>query len=70
MDLGNPVVLIVAMIAGLSVLMLGLSWLFNGRWPWQRPPTGSDEIEERVHDRGLLGRPFPGAGGGDGGGGS
>jgi hypothetical protein len=30
MDPGNPVILIVAMIAGLTVLMLGLSWLFNG----------------------------------------
>jgi hypothetical protein len=70
MDLGNPVLLIVAMIAGLTVLMLGLSWLFNGRWPWQRPPSGSHEIDERVQDRGLLGRTFPGAGGGDGGGGS
>jgi hypothetical protein len=67
MDPGNPVLLIVAMIAGLSVLMLGLSWLFNGRWPWQRPPSGSHEIEERAQGPGLLGRPFPGVGGGDGG---
>jgi hypothetical protein len=29
MDLGNPVILIVALVAGLSVLMLGLSWLFQ-----------------------------------------
>jgi hypothetical protein len=33
MDPGNPVILIVALVAGLSVLMLGLSWLFNGSWP-------------------------------------
>jgi hypothetical protein len=64
MDPANPIVLIVAMIAGLTVLMLGLSWLFNGRWPWQRPPTGSHEIDqERIQDRGLLGRFFPGGGG-------
>lgn len=71
MDPGNPVILIVAMIAGLSVLMLGLSWLFSGRWPWQRPPTGSHEIDqERSRNTGVLGRFFPGVGGGDGGGGS
>ena len=64
MDPGNPVVLIVAMIAGLTVLMLGLSWLFNGSWPWQRPPHGSDEIDsERIKD-GMLGRFFPGNRGG------
>jgi hypothetical protein len=63
MDLGNPVILIVAMIAALTVLMLGLSWLFNGRWPWQRPPHGSEELEgERIQDPGLLGRFFPGGG--------
>jgi hypothetical protein len=68
MDPANPVILIVAIIAGLSVLMLGLSWLFNGAWPWQRPPHGSDEIDrKRTQDPGLLGRPFPGGGGGDGG---
>jgi hypothetical protein len=68
MDLGNPVVLIVALVAGLSVLMLGLSWLFNGSWPWQRPPHGSDEIDrDRFGSPGLLGRFFPGGGGGDGG---
>ena len=67
MDPGNPVILIVAIVAGLSVLMLGLSWLFNGGWPWQRPPTGSDEIDqERFRNTGLVGRFFPG-GGGDGG---
>jgi hypothetical protein len=64
MDLGNPVILIVAMVAGLSVLMLGLSWLFNGSWPWQRPPHGSDEIDrERFGSAGLLGRFFSGDGG-------
>jgi hypothetical protein len=68
MDPANPVILIVAIIAGSSVLMLGLSWLFNGAWPWQRPPHGSDEIDQkRTQDPGLLGRPFPGGGGGDGG---
>jgi hypothetical protein len=68
MDLGNPVILIVAMVAGLTVLMLGLSWLFNGSWPWQRPPNGSDEIDrDRFGSPGLLGRFFPGGGGGDGG---
>ena len=68
MDLGNPVILIVAIIAGLTVLMLGLSWLFNGSWPWQRPPHGSDEIDRGNRgEPGLLGRPFPGGGGGDGG---
>jgi hypothetical protein len=71
MDPGNPVILIVAMIAGLTVLMLGLSWLFNGSWPWQRPPTGSDEIDrERIQDRGMLGRFFGGFGGDGGAGGS
>ena len=66
MDPSNPVILIVAIVAGLSVLMLGISWLFNGGWPWQRPPHGSDEIDrQRIHD-GMLGRFFPG--GGDGGG--
>jgi hypothetical protein len=66
MDLGNPVILIVAIIAGLTVLMLGLSWLFNGSWPWQRPAHGSDEIDRGNRgEPGLLGRPFPG--GGDGG---
>jgi hypothetical protein len=71
MDPGNPAILIVAMIAGLTVLLLGLSWLFNGRWPWQRPPHGSDEIDrKRIQDPGLLGRFFPGGGGGDGAGGS
>jgi hypothetical protein len=70
MDPANPVILIVALVAGLTVLMLGLSWLFNGSWPWQRPPDGSDEIDrERIHDRGMLGRFFGGFGG-DGGGGS
>jgi hypothetical protein len=65
MDPGNPVILIVAMIAGLSVLMLDLSWLFNGRWPRQRPPTSSHEIDqERSRNTGVLGRPFPGDGGG------
>jgi hypothetical protein len=65
MDFGNPVILIVALVAGLTVLMLGLSWLLNGSWPWQRPPHGSDEIDhQRIHD-GMLGRFFPG-GGGDG----
>jgi hypothetical protein len=69
MDLGNPVILIVALVAGLSVLMLGLSWLFNGSWPWQRPPDGSDEIDrDRLGSPGLLGRFFSGGGGGDGGG--
>lgn len=68
MDLGNPVILIVALVAGLSVLMLGLSWLFNGGWPWQRPPTGSDEIDQdRFGSPGSLGRFFSGGGGGDGG---
>jgi hypothetical protein len=62
MDPANPVVLIVAIIAGLTVLMLGLSWLFNGAWPWQRPPHGADEIDpRRTQDPGLLGRPFPAA---------
>jgi hypothetical protein len=65
MNPANPVILIVAIIAGLSVLMLGLSWLLNGGWPWQRPPHGSDEIDsERIHD-GMLGRFFPGDGGGN-----
>ena len=64
MDPGNPVILIVAMIAGLTVLMLGLSWLLNGSWPWHRPPHGSDEVDhERIQD-GMLGRFFPGSGGG------
>jgi hypothetical protein len=67
MDPGNPVILIVAIVAGVSVLMLGLSWLFNGGWPWQRPPTGSDEID-RNREPGLLGRFFLGGGGGDSGG--
>jgi hypothetical protein len=71
MDPGNPVILIVAMIAGLSVLMLGLSWLFNGGWPWQRPPNGSDEIDrDRFGSPGFLGRFFPGGGGDGGAGGS
>jgi hypothetical protein len=71
MDLGNPVILIVALVAGLTVLMLGLSWLFNGSWPWQRPPTGSDEIDrDRSGSPGLLGRFFPGGGGDGGAGGS
>jgi hypothetical protein len=69
MDLGNPVVLIVALVAGLSVLMLGLSWLFNGSWPWQGPPSGSDEIDRGDRgEPGLLGRFFPGGGGGGAGG--
>ena len=64
MDLGNPVILIVALVAGLSVLMLGLSWLFNGSWPWQRLPHGSDELDrDRSGEPGLLGRFFPGGGG-------
>jgi hypothetical protein len=71
MDLGNPFILIVAMVAGLSVLMLGLSWLFNGHWPWQRPSHGSDEIDrERIQDSGMLGRFFLGGGGDGGAGGS
>ena len=71
MDPGNPVILIVAMVAGLSVLMLGLSWLFNGHWPWQRPPHGSDEIDrERIQHPGTLGRFYPGGGGDGGAGGS
>jgi hypothetical protein len=71
MDLGNPVILIVALVAGLTVLMLGLSWLFNGSWPWQRPPHGSDEIDrDRFGSPGLLGRFFPGGGGDGGAGGS
>jgi hypothetical protein len=66
MDLGNPVIVIVALVAGLTVLLLGLSWLFNGSWPWQRPPNGSNEINrDRFGSAGLLGRFFPG--GGDGG---
>jgi hypothetical protein len=70
MDLGNPVILIVALVAGLSVLMLGLSWLFNGSWPWQRPPHGSDEIDEdRYRGTGWIG-PTPGSGGGGGDGGA
>ncbi|HEY6591907.1 MAG TPA: hypothetical protein VI751_12890 [Actinomycetota bacterium] len=71
MDLGNPVILIVALVAGLSILMLGLSWLFNGSWPWQRPPHGSDEIDrDRYGEPGFLGRFFPGGGGDGGAGGS
>jgi hypothetical protein len=51
--------------------MLGLSWLFNGHWPWQRPPHGSDEIDrERIQDPGMLGRFYPGGGGDGGAGGS
>jgi hypothetical protein len=70
MDPGTPAILIVAMIAGPFLLILGFSWLFNGRWPWRRAPSGSDEIDqERFRNPGLLGRFFFG-GGGDGGGGS
>jgi hypothetical protein len=70
MDLGNPVILIVLMVAGLSVLMLGLSWLFNGSWPWQRPRSGSDEIDQdRNRGTGWIG-PTPGSGGDGGAGGS
>jgi len=67
----QPVILIVALVGGLTVLMLGLSWLFNGSWPWQRPPHGSDEIDrDRSGEPGLLGQPFPGGGGDGGAGGS
>jgi hypothetical protein len=45
MDPGNPVVLVVATVAGLFVLLLGRSWPCNGHWPWQRPPPGSDGID-------------------------
>jgi hypothetical protein len=71
MDLDNPAILIVAIVVGLTVLMLGLSWLFNGNWPWQRPRSGSDEIDrDRSGEPGLLGRYFPGGGGDGGAGGS
>jgi hypothetical protein len=65
MDPGTPTILIVAMIAGPFLLLLGVSWLFNGRWPWRRPRNGSDEIDqERSRNTGFLGRFFGGVGGG------
>jgi hypothetical protein len=67
MDPGTPTILIVAMIAGPFLLILCLSWLFNGRWPWRRPLNGSNEIDrERFRGPGWIG---PSLGGGDGGGG-